>query len=336
MQLHKRLSTDQVKLILEWYDKKIISQAEAEARLGVKRRRLFTLLKLYRQGKLKEIIPKRKNTHRRIPVKIEGIIRNELIREKCIIDEKNMPVTTYNYTAVRDEVVKQTQVPISAQTVRNRARKWGYIVPVSSRSKRKHIRVVLTTATGLLLQHDSSHHLWSPLASSKWSLITTIDDYSRMILCAEFQEDETAFGHIQALEKVILTYGVGANYYTDNHSIFRYVGRMESYWQTPKVQAKDVKTQWERAGKEGKTVFRKFELPAPFSSAKDIFCLKEERIVNGYNSISWRNRFFNVPRHIPEGARVMLHILPLASHPELRIWHKGELVTSVLLRPTNK
>ena len=129
---------------------------------------------------------------------------------------------------------------------------WGvghyYLVP--TRPKIKHTRVVLTTATGLLLQHDASHHLWSPFADQKWCLITTIDDYSRMLVYADFWEEETTWSHIMALKSVVMTYGVGSSYYTDNHSIFRFIKRQESYWQTPKVKASDVKTQWERTVKE--------------------------------------------------------------------------------------
>ena len=53
-----------------------------------------------------------------------------------------------------------------------------------------------------------------------------------------------------ALKAVITTYGVGSNYYTDNHSIFRFIERSDSRFSTKKIQAADVKTQWERAVKE--------------------------------------------------------------------------------------
>jgi hypothetical protein len=366
MQLHKRLSIDEVRRTLDWYEQKLMDQEAAMAKLGVRRRRFFVLLKDYRDGKLQNLNPARTNAHRKIPLAVEAIIREELIREKRLIDNKDMPLTSYNYAAVRDEVVKRTEIKVSAQTVRNRAKSWGYHI-AKPKSQNKHTRVVLTTATGLLLQHDASHHQWAPLADRRWSLITSIDDYSRLLVYAELFEEETSWAHIQALKSVVTTYGVGTDYYTDNHAIFRYVERSQSRWQTPKISAKDVKTQWERAVKEcgmgtinalspeakgkierpyrwlqdrivrrcakaevttiesareilgdevaryntrqvhsttgeipsirfqraareGNTVFRKFELPEPYVSPKDVFCLKEERKVNGYSSISWRNQ----------------------------------------------
>src|SRR5512136_3364300 len=39
---------------------------------------------------------------------------------------------------------------------------------------------------------------------------------------------------------------------------------------------------FEKAKKEGNSLFRPFALPTPYTSAKDIFCLREKRTVNGY------------------------------------------------------
>jgi hypothetical protein len=81
----------------------------------------------------------------------------------------------------------------------------------------------------MLLQHDASIHQWSPYVFRpdgkplKWSLITTLDDHSRKMLYADLFEHESAWAHIQSLESVVLTHGVGIQYYSDNHAIFRYV-----------------------------------------------------------------------------------------------------------------
>ena len=64
----------------------------------------------------------------------------------------------------------------------------------------------------MLLQHDSSHHKWSPYSDKKWALITTIEDYSRYLLYADFIEKETTWAHIQAVENVVLKWGIGLSY----------------------------------------------------------------------------------------------------------------------------
>lgn len=412
MQLHKRLTIEEVRLVLDWYERKLVNQTEALAKLGLGRRRFFLLLKAYRAGQLKLLEPVRTNRHRRLPLPVEAAIKAELIAEKRLIDDASLPVNTYNYQAVRDTVASRQGVTLSAQTVRRRAKAWGYYLP-QARPKAKHTRAVLTTATGLLLQHDASHHKWSPLAEQKWCLITTIDDYSRMLLFAELFEEESAWNHILALKQVVLTYGIGSNYYTDNHSIFRFTQRLETYWKTPKVSTKDIKTQWERtvkecgmgtiyalspeakgkverpyrwlqdrlvrscakagvvdlagaqdmlatevaryntkqvhsttgeiplirfqrAEREGNTVFRPLKLPEPYTSEKDVFCLKETRVVNGYSSIAWHGGYWKVPKYIPEGAKLTLHIIPGSTHPEVRLWYKDQLVQTVLLGGSRK
>jgi len=76
------------------------------------------------------------------------------------------------------------------------------------RPKRKaNDREVLTNYPGELIQHDSSHHLFAPYTEKKWYLITSIDDYSRLILYAVLVERETTWEHILALEAVLLKYG---------------------------------------------------------------------------------------------------------------------------------
>jgi hypothetical protein len=42
---------------------------------------------------------------------------------------------------------------------------------------------------------------------------------------------------------------------------------------------------FEKARKEGSSLFRPFALPKPFTSLKDVFCLREKRMVNGYRRI---------------------------------------------------
>jgi len=150
MQLHKRLDLTQVKLILDWYQQGLLTESEACNKLGVKRRRFFMLLREYRTGDLKSLNPRRSNSHRLIAPAVEAAIRAELARDKALVSNKDIPVKTYNYRAIRDVVVARIGQGLSAQTVRNRAKAWGYYLERPA-PKAKHTRVVLTSAAGLLL-----------------------------------------------------------------------------------------------------------------------------------------------------------------------------------------
>ena len=70
-----------------------------------------------------------------------------------------------------------------------------------------HDQEVITNYPGELIQHDSSHHRFAPYAASKLYLITSLEDYSRLILYAVLVERETTWEHILALEAVLLKYG---------------------------------------------------------------------------------------------------------------------------------
>lgn len=63
---------------------------------------------------------------------------------------------------------------------------------------------------------------------------------------------------------------------------------------------------FEKAGKEGNSLFRPFALPKPDTSAKDVFCLREKRMVNGYRKISLFSHEIVVP-NVPLREEVEVH-----------------------------
>lgn len=247
-QVHKTFNDDQATMILQWYEDGSLTLESALERLGCKRSRFFELVKRYRKDPDHFTIqyPKR-SAHNKLDTVTEKIIREELKKDQELIKNPNIPIRYYNYSAIRDAVVQQIQGTISAQTVRNRAKAWGYMNP--KRQKVRHDREVETTAVGMLLQHDTSHHLWSPFASEKWPLITTIDDYSRKLLYGDFVDEETTWAHISGVESVVLQYGVGLAYYVDSHAIFRFVCHQESIWHHQVKGTDDIDTQWKRVVK---------------------------------------------------------------------------------------
>ncbi len=257
---------------------------------------------------------------------------------------------------------------------------------------------MLTTAIGALIQHDASQHRWSPYAKEKWALITSLDDFSRKILYADFVEQETTWAHIKAAERVMLTYGIPLRYYVDSLRAFRFVQGRDSVWRKHVLQTDEADPQWRqvmrglgvdvvyalspqakgkierpyrwlqdrivrtcaiekisaiddvravlkaeldrynnhqvhsttgevpsirfaRARKEGNSLFRPFALPKPYSSTKDVFCLREKRTVNGYRKISLSNHDIPVP-HVPLREEVEVHLIPDVERGvlEVRIW----------------
>ena len=246
-QIHKRLSKEQVSTIFENYLSGEINRRDACENLGVKKTRFFKLLSLYRDIDHDfDIKHKGNDGNRKISDKAEKAIKEELKSEKKLIDNKYISIKTYNYSAVKELLEEKHKVKISLPTIISRAKSNGYYL--GKPPKKIHDREVLTNLAGEMLQHDSSHHLWSPYMDEKLYLITTIDDYSRLLLYAELVEKENVWAHILALKSVFLQYGCPLKYYADQHSIFRYVKNRDKQrpWNVYTKFTDDVVTQWKQ------------------------------------------------------------------------------------------
>jgi hypothetical protein len=102
----------------------------------------------------------------------------ELKKEAEIIRDKSNPVRFYNYSYVKEILEKKHKVHVSLPTIIDRAKKMG--ITNKGPLAKAHDREVLT-------------NLWSPLAQTKWYLITTIDDHSRRILHGDLWDKETSW-----------------------------------------------------------------------------------------------------------------------------------------------
>lgn len=250
-QIHKRLVKEQVVAILENYLAKEISVKEAMESLELKKTQFFCLAAKYKNGvKDFDIEYKRREAHK-ISNKAEQAILIELKAEKKLIDNRDLPISHYNYSAIKDDLEKK-KIIVSLPTIISRAKTNDFYQRIIF--KKIHDREVLTNLVGELAQHDSSHHLWSPLMDQKLYLITTIDDFSRLILYAEFVEQENVWAHILALKSVFLQYGCPLRYYSDQHAIFRYVKDRDKNrpWNNYTKFTDEVDPQWKQVLNECK------------------------------------------------------------------------------------
>ncbi len=244
-QVHKRFTPEQVKELLERYSNKEIERKYIQEILGIKKRRFFILLKEFKENPQQFAIRSQRTTPPRIiSPDIEQNILKELTLDKKIIQDKQNPLRSYNYSYIRDRLKRRYQQKVSLPTIIDRAKKHGFYLKKPKRSI--HDREVLTHYLGELIQHDSSFHLWAPAAQEKWYLITSLDDHSRFILYATLVKKETSWTHIQALQTVILRYGLPFAYYVDSHSIFRFVRGRDSVWQKHHLLTDEAIPQWKQ------------------------------------------------------------------------------------------
>lgn len=241
-QLHKRFSADQVKAMLQGYCRGALDRSSVQEVLGVSKTRFFALLKQFRANPDDFAIRYLRATNSRLPSSTEEKIQKELLREKQLIDDPSLPITSYNYSAIKDRLEKDVRV--SLPTIIDRAKALGCYN--NHPQHKAHDRQVITTAIGSLIQHDASHHRWSPYAEQSWALITSIDDFSRKLLYADFVEQETTWAHIKAAEAVVQVYGLPLRYYVDSLRVFRFVQTRDSVWKKHVLQTDEAEPQWRR------------------------------------------------------------------------------------------
>jgi len=244
-QLHKRFTSEQVKELLDRYLKNEIERTYIQEILGIKRRRFFLLLKQYKENPQHFTVQyRRTRAPRTISAVIEQTIFKELSIDKKIIQNKEIPLKSYNYSFIKDRLRVTYHQKVSLPTIIDRAKKHGFYL--KKPKKTAHDREVLTHYAGELIQHDSSHHLWAPASQEKWYLITSLDDYSRFMLYAVLIKTETSWAHILALQTVILRYGLPYTYYVDSHSIFRFVRGRDSLWYKHHLLTDETTPQWKQ------------------------------------------------------------------------------------------
>ena len=411
-QLHKRLSNEQIKFVLNKYLSGEIRAKNAIEKLGIGHSRFYQLVTAYETDQANFSIDYiREKSTRKVSPEIEKNILVELEFEKVnIIDRKDVPTKRYNYSYIKNLIKTKYEQKVSLDTIIDRAKKNNYYL--GKPPKAKHDREVISNFAGELVQHDCSHHLFAPDAGVKWYLITSLDDFSRKILYGDLWEDETSFNHILSAQDVCLNYGAAFSYYVDSHRIFRYVKSRDeqSHWVNYAKFTDDIDPQWkqvmrdlkteiiyalspqakgkierpyqwlqdhlvrtcvregikdigdakeilkqeifrynhkivhsttreipdvrfERATRNKQSLFREFKIEPPFLSAKDIFCLRDERIADGYRKIHYLNRVFELPNSLP-GQKIDLKIYPdqKTGITEIRFWHNGNFLGSQRLK----
>jgi hypothetical protein len=405
-QIHKRFTDEQVRMLFQSYSKGQLSQGDVQELLGIGRSRFFELLKDYRGDPVGFSIAYQRTTPAKLSADVEAEMAQALLREKEIVEDPDLPISGYNYSAIQDRLAEKG-IQVSLTTIIKRAKQLDCHIP--RRKRKAHDREVLTISIGALIQHDSSLHQWSPYAQEKWYLVTSIDDYSRKLLFADFFPKETTWTHMRATQAVFQQYGLPLRYYVDSLRVFRFVQGRDSFWRKHVLETDDVDTQWrkmmrllgvevvhalspqakgkverpyrwlqdrivrtcvyenlsaledvravlrsevdrynnhqvhsstgeipnirfQKAKNEGNSLFRKFTIPKPYRSPKDVFCLQVTRIVNGYRRISLFKHEIEVP-NVPLREDVDVHLVPDDTRQlmHIRIWWNDKMVHSISL-----
>jgi hypothetical protein len=81
----------------------------------------FFLLKEYRCNPDEFSLTYHRETPTRIPAWVEDEIEKELMSQKNLLDDSTLPITTYNYSVIRDRLAKQG-IMVALSTIMDRVK----------------------------------------------------------------------------------------------------------------------------------------------------------------------------------------------------------------------
>ena len=101
-QLHKRFTDEQIKVLLQSYSQGKMRRVDIQEILGIGKTRFFALLKSYRQEADTFSIAYQRKSPAKLSAEVETGIEKALLWEKEIVEDPDLPISGYNFTALRD------------------------------------------------------------------------------------------------------------------------------------------------------------------------------------------------------------------------------------------
>lgn len=222
-QLHKRLSLEFVKGVLEAFNEHQLGEEKACELLGIKRARLYRLRQRWLEcvvGNKPFVLYGRQDSRfHRLREEEEEWLHQELeyIRRKAQVYRGR-----FNFAVLAEQGARRFGHRFHRATIRSFALRHHYYQARPEEKKKVFVRFE-TPGPGFLFQHDCSMHRWIPGVEGYQYLILTKDDYSRLFVAAQLSIKETAYGHLQAIRSALERYGRPQAYYVDQHKLFRFV-----------------------------------------------------------------------------------------------------------------
>lgn len=161
---------------------------------------------------------------------------------------------------------------------------------------------------GLMVQLDTSEHLWLPFLDKKLQLILLVDDATNKLLDGQFALSDSTLENMKLLERFFRQKGLPVCIYLDQDSKFktsRYVGihynlKGQPYPDTHLDGAnhylkEEFIPKWNRKfAREAKIKELAYRVIPKKINLNDILCIKEERTVYPDNTISYKTEKYQI------------------------------------------
>ncbi len=141
-QIHRKFTDDQVKELIEKYLRKEVGRKYPQEIIGINKTRFFALVKVCRDDPSEFSVQYvRKGKSRAMPEAVENNILKELSIEKKLIEDKDVPLHSYNYSYIKDRLQREYKQEVSLPTIIDRAKRNDFYLKKPKRTA--HDREVL-------------------------------------------------------------------------------------------------------------------------------------------------------------------------------------------------
>ena len=212
---------------------------------------------------------------------------SEEIREE-IIELRRNRYLDFNVTHFKDMLKTRHKINISRESLRGMLFSEKLIKPrKQKRRKKRHRKRFEAPSAGILIQRDTSIHLWVPNADKPWKLILDLDDHSRTITGAVISERDDVLSNMLVCWETASKYGLPVAYYTDNNPIYNPKNKKPRHgmYQLYRMQHGEVEeslSQWKRALHELgiECIHARPYQPQGKGKIERIFRFMQDRLVN--------------------------------------------------------
>src|SRR5499427_9303964 len=190
-----------------------IRVSEAVALMGLGRRQVFRLGKVFRQHGPTALVSRRRGrpSNRCYP----AVLRMEVV---AIIRER---YSDFGPTLAGEKLSELHGIHLGRETIRQWMMAAGLWKDRRQRMRPVHQPRYRRDCVGELIQIDGSRHWWFETRGPQCTLLVYIDDATSRLMHLQFVETESTFDYFEATRAYLKRYGKPIAFYSDKHATFR-------------------------------------------------------------------------------------------------------------------
>ena len=199
--------------VLRDLDHRRLTSAAAAQLLGLERRQVFRLLKVYRTDGPTGLISRRRGcpSNRRKPAEL----RSEAL---AIIRERYWD---FGPTLAAEKLREVHGLSLGRETLRLWMIEAGIWADRKQRRRQVHQPRHRRECVGELVQIDGCEHWWFEDRGPQCTLLVFVDDATSRLMHLQFVESESTFAYFHAARAYLETWGKPVAFYSDKHGVFR-------------------------------------------------------------------------------------------------------------------